>query len=121
AARVEAFDHLVVAVAIEDDDALAGDHWTAIAITDLFGPDAGGPILRPGLEEAGVGGDAVALRPEDLRPIRGAGRGDDAVQRHHPKENPQRCASPNGATANSQGREPLGHNGTTRQAPTGRQ
>src|SRR5262249_40119462 len=97
--RVEALDHFLIADAVEDDQLAAGHHWAAVARADVLFPQHGWPLFRPRLCQAGLGGGAVAVRPQELRPVRAAGcttktqrapRREDGKEEKAPAESPSR-------------------------------
>ena len=47
----------------------AGHDRPAESLAEFFFPDFGRPLLGPLLSKAGAGVNAVAMRPEKLRPI----------------------------------------------------
>src|SRR5262249_6982541 len=78
---VEALEHFLVADAVEEEDALADDDGGGVPFADRHGPALRRPLLRPRLEQPVLGGGAVAVRPEELRPVRGGGEGGQRQQR----------------------------------------
>src|SRR5262245_21006306 len=71
--RVKALDALLVAVAIVQDESIAGDDGAAVALADILLPDNLWPVLRPGASQPSVRRSAVARRAEELRPVGGGG------------------------------------------------
>ena len=75
--RVEAFHDLLVREAVEKYEPVAQHAGSGVARADFFLPEHGRTLFGPTCQEPGFGGDAVATRAEESRPILAgaAGRG----------------------------------------------
>src|SRR5262245_26672784 len=72
---IEAFDDFVVAGAIEDNEPVSRNHGSTVALADRLLPQNRGPGRRPTPLQTCLGGSAIAIRAEELRPVRGDKRG----------------------------------------------
>src|SRR5262249_46497309 len=75
---VEALHDFLVADTVEQDEAVACHHGTAVAGADLFPPHDRGAILRPGSSQAGFGRGTIAGGTAELRPVGCPGPGQQA-------------------------------------------
>src|SRR5262249_41711418 len=69
----QALDHFLGLEAVEQNQLAAGDGGAAEATANLALPELRGAAPPPGGANVRVGGDAVACRPEELRPVAAAG------------------------------------------------
>ena len=82
----EAGGDLVLGVEVDDKHPPIGDRRPRVAIVDRNAPFHFRPVLGKFLEDPGLPPDAVAARPEPLRPIIGTDAGHAGHPEHHQRD-----------------------------------